>query len=165
VTAGFDKVGEGLTLSSTHFATYQIAAEKALADAIYHAGSEFLAGRAAYSSKEKRRLCRLRELVGRHPFCPDLATVLSLHGHHRAMGAVSGRYRIHITAQARNNGGRSMPIAIGVHSHHASRPDAPELLDMRDVPETEMRTVTMEADLQREEQIMSSGPRSLSVIT
>ena len=29
VTAGFDKVGEGLTLSATHFAGYQEAAEKA----------------------------------------------------------------------------------------------------------------------------------------
>jgi len=38
VTAGFDKVGEGLTLSATHFARYLEAAEKALADAIYHAG-------------------------------------------------------------------------------------------------------------------------------
>jgi hypothetical protein len=40
VTAGFDKVGEGLTLSATHFARYQEAADKALADAIYRAGPE-----------------------------------------------------------------------------------------------------------------------------
>lgn len=38
VTAGFDKVGEGLTLSATHFARYQEAADKALAEAIFHAG-------------------------------------------------------------------------------------------------------------------------------
>ena len=51
-----------------------------------------------------------------------------------------------------------MPIAIGVHNHHDSKPDAPELLDIRDLSETEMRTVTMEADLQREEQINIFGP-------
>jgi hypothetical protein len=32
VTAGFDKVGEGLTLSSTHFAAYQEAAENGCGD-------------------------------------------------------------------------------------------------------------------------------------
>jgi hypothetical protein len=51
-----------------------------------------------------------------------------------------------------------MPIAIGVHNPQASKPDAPELLEMRDLLETEMRTVTMEADLQREEQINVFGP-------
>ncbi len=71
---------------------------------------------------------------------------------------LSGRYRIRITAQARNNGGKSMPIAIGVHSHRDSKPDAPDLLEMRDLSETEMRTVTMVADLQREEQINVFGP-------
>jgi hypothetical protein len=34
VTAGFDKVGTGLTLSAAHFEAYQAAADKALAEAI-----------------------------------------------------------------------------------------------------------------------------------
>jgi len=159
VTAGFDKVGEGLTLSSTHFATYQIAAEKALADAIYHAGSLNFSqdGQRFFKGKEATFADYGNWLEGTH----FVLTSRLFYPYTAIMGPwvpLSGRYRIHITAQARNNGGRSMPIAIGVHSHHASRPDAPELLDLRDVPETEMRTVTMEADLQREEQIHVFGP-------
>ncbi len=64
VTAGFDKVGEGLTLSATHFARYQEAAEKALADAIYHAGVMLLAGWGPFLQGNEKTFTRLWQLGG-----------------------------------------------------------------------------------------------------
>ncbi len=159
VTAGFDKVGEGLTLSATHFARYQEAAEKALADAIYHAGglSYSQDGLKFFKGNEKTFTTYGNWLEDNN----FVLTSQMFYPYTVIMGPwapLSGRYRIRITAQARNNGGKPMPIAIGVHNHHDSKPDAPELLEMRDLAETEMRTVTMEVDLQREEQINIFGP-------
>lgn len=159
VTAGFDKVGEGLTLSATHFARYQEAADKALADAIYHAGGLHYSqdGLKFFKGNEKT-FTNYGNWVEDNNF---VLTSQMFYPYTVIMGPwapLSGRYRIRITAQARNNGGKPTPIAIGVHNHQDSKPDAPELLDMRDLSETEMRTVTMEADLQREEQINIFGP-------
>ena len=159
VTAGFDKVGEGLTLSATHFACYQEAADKALADAIYHAGALNYSqeGQRFFKGNEKTFADYGNWLEGNN----FVLTSQMFYPYTVIMGPwvpLSGRYRVRITAQARNNGGKPMPIAIGVHSHHSSKPDAPELLDWRDLAETEMRTVTMEVDLQREEQINVFGP-------
>lgn len=159
VTAGFDKVGEGLTLSATHFARYQEAAEKALADALAHAGE-------LHYSNDAPKFFKGREktFIDYGNWMEENNLVLTsrlFYPYTAIMGPwapLSGRYRIRITAQARNNGGNPMPVGIGVHSHRASRPDAPELLDWRDLSETEMRTVTMEVDLQREEQIHVFGP-------
>ena len=148
VTAGFDKVGEGLTLSATHFARYQEAAEKALADAIYHAGglSYSQDGLKFFKGNEKTFTTYGNWLEDNN----FVLTSQMFYPYTVIMGPwapLSGRYRIRITAQARNNGGKPMPIAIGVHNHHDSKPDAPELLEMRDLAETEMRTVTMETTI------------------
>ena len=159
VTAGFDKVGEGLTLSATHFARYQEAAEKALAEAIVR-------GSGVRSSEDGARLFQHRKenFTTYGNWVEDDCLVLNslmFYPYTAIMGPraqLSGRYRIRITAQARNNGGKSMPIAIGVHNGQSAKPDGPELLDLRDISETEMRTVTMEADLQRDEQIHVFGP-------
>ena len=159
VTAGFDKVGEGLTLSATHFARYQEAAEKALAEATVHAG-------AMHSSEDGPKLFKhnVKTFTDYGNWLEDNNFVLTsrmFYPYTVIMGPwapFSGRYRIRITAQARNNGGKPMPIAIGIHNHQSSKPDAPELLDMSDVAETEMRTVVMEVELQREEQINIFGP-------
>lgn len=159
VTAGFDKVGEGLTLSATHFVRYQEAADKALADAIFRAGPERFAEDGAQLFK--RREVDFKDYGN---WVEDKRFVLTsqmFYPYKAIMGPwarLSGRYRIQITAQARNNGGKPMPIAIGVHNHRSWKPDAPELLDWRDLSETEMRTVTMEADLQRDEQFNVFGP-------
>jgi len=159
VTAGFDKVGEGLTLSATHFARYQEAAEKALAEAIYHAGGlRYSQDGLKYFKGNEKTFTNYGNWVEGNNF---VLTSQMFYPYTVIMGPwapLGGRYRIRITAQARNNGGKPMPIAIGVHSHQSSKPDAPDLLDMRDLSETEMRTVTMEADLQREEQINIFGP-------
>jgi hypothetical protein len=158
-TGGFDKVGEGLTFSATHFARYQEAAEKALADAVHFAGD-------LHHSSSGSQLFKRNEktFTDYGNWLEDDNFVLTsklFYPYTVIMGPwapLSGRYRIRITAQAKNNGGNPVPIGIGVHNRHASRPDAPELLDWRDLSETEMRTVTMEADLQREEQINVLGP-------
>ncbi|MBA4019497.1 MAG: hypothetical protein C0483_20215 [Pirellula sp.] len=159
VTAGFDKVGEGLTLSATHFARYQEAAETALADAIFHAGSQrYSQDGVSFFKRNEKTFADYGNWKEDDSF---VLTSRMFYPYTVIMGPwapLSGRYRIRITAQARNNGGKPMPIAIGVHNRHASKPDAPELLDWRDLSETEMRTVTMEADLQREEQINVFGP-------
>jgi hypothetical protein len=159
VTAGFDKVGEGLTLSATHFAAYQEAAEKALADAIHHAGVlRFSQDGLKYFKGNEKTFTDYGNWLEDNRF---VLTSRMFYPYSVIMGPwapLSGRYRIRITAQARNNGGKPMPIAIGVHNHRDSKPDAPEMLAMRDLSETEMRTVTMEADLQREEQINIFGP-------
>lgn len=159
VTAGFDKVGEGLTLSATHFARYQEAAEKALAEAIVHAGGLQI-------SEDGPKLFKhnVQNFTTYGNWVEDDCLVVNsrmFYPYTALMGpraALSGRYRIRITAQARNNGGKSMPIAIGVHNGQSAKPDGPEFLDMRDISETEMRTVTMEAELQRDEQIHIFGP-------
>jgi len=159
VTAGFDKVGEGLTLSATHFAGYQEAAEQALADASYHAGvMRFSEDGAHFFKRNEKTFADYGNWVEDSRF---VLTSRMFYPYSVIMGPwapLSGRYRIRITAQARNTGGKSMPIAIGVHSHRDSKPDAPDLLEMRDLSETEMRTVTMEVDLQREEQVNVFGP-------
>ncbi len=154
VTAGFDKVGEGLTLSATHFARYQEAAEKALADAIVHANVLRFSqdGLKYFKGSEKR-------FVDYGNWTEDNNLVLTSQMFYPYAGIMgpaaplSGKYRIRITAQGRNNGGKPLPIAIGVHNRHTAKPDAAELADLRDLSETEMRTVTMEVDLQRDEQI------------
>ncbi len=159
VTAGFDKVGEGLTLSATHFARYQEAAEKALADAIFRAGGlHYSKDGAAYFKGNEKTFTNYGNWVEGDCFVLNSQMFYSYTVIMGPWAPLGGRYRIRITAQARNNGGKPMPIAIGVHNHQSSKPDAPDLLDWRDLSEAEMRTVTMEADLQREEQINVFGP-------
>ena len=159
VTAGFDKVGEGLTLSATHFARYQEAAEKALSEAIMHAGGihSRVDGPTLFKQKQGNFTtygnwvendCLVINSQMFYPYTALMTTRASL----------SGRYRIRITAQARNNGGKSLPIAIGVHNAQSAKPDGPDMLDFRDLSETEMRTVTMEAELQHDDQINIYGP-------
>jgi hypothetical protein len=159
VSAGFDKVGEGLTLSATHFARYQEAAEKALTEAIHHAGAlRFSKDGATYFKGNEKTFTNYGNWVEDTSF---VLTSQMFYPYTVIMGPwapLSGKYRIHITAQARNNGGKPLPIAIGVHNHKASKPDAPDLFEMRDIPEHEKRTVTMEVSLQREEQINIFGP-------
>lgn len=159
VTAGFDKVGEGLTLSATHFARYQEAAEKALADAVFRAGGlHYSKDGAAYFKGNEKTFTNYGNWVEDDCFVLNSQMFYPYTVIMGPWAPLGGRYRVRITAQARNNGGKPMPIAIGVHNHQSSKPDAPELLEIRDLSETEMRTVTMEVELQREEQINVFGP-------
>jgi Protein of unknown function (DUF1592)/Protein of unknown function (DUF1588)/Protein of unknown function (DUF1587)/Protein of unknown function (DUF1585)/Protein of unknown function (DUF1595)/Planctomycete cytochrome C len=159
VTAGFDKVGEGLTLSATHFARYQEAAEKALAEAIVHAGGlRYSQDGLKFFQGNEKTFTTYGNWTEENNF---VLTSQMFYPYTVIMGPrapLGGKYRIRITAQARNNGGKPMPIAIGVHSRSTSKPDAPELSEWRDLSETEMRTVTMEVELQREEHINIFGP-------
>ncbi|MEY4484551.1 MAG: hypothetical protein RL693_2003, partial [Verrucomicrobiota bacterium] len=101
VTAGFDKVGEGLTLSATHFARYQEAAEKALADAIHHAGGLHYSqdGLKFFKGNEKT-FTNYGNWVEDNNF---VLTSQMFYPYTVIMGPrapLSGRYRIRITAQA-----------------------------------------------------------------
>lgn len=161
VTAGFDKVGAGLTLSAVHFEAYQVAANQALDAALPVKQFVPLA-----SSKDGGQLFkdREKELDGHGAFAEDDQLILTSRLFYPYTGVFSpwaprgGRYRVTVTAQARNNGGRSLPIGIGVHDHVAFKPDAPELLDWRDVPEGQPTTVSFEIDLEAEQQVHLFGP-------
>jgi hypothetical protein len=159
LTAGFDKVGEGLTLSAAHFAAYQEAADKALVDAISFADSQrwSVDGPALFKHNPKTFATYGNWTEGED----YVLSSRMFYPYTVIMGPwapLGGRYRVKITAQARNNGGQPLPVALGVHDHRASKPDAPELLDWRDVQEGAMSTVTMEVDLQREQQVHIFGP-------
>lgn len=159
VTAGFDKVGEGLTLSAAHFARYQEAADKALAEAIRHAGGErFSRDGATFFKGNEQTFTNYGNWVEDDQFVLNSQMFYPYTVIMGPWAPQSGRYRIRVTAQARNSGGKLMPIAIGVHNHRASKPDSPDLLELRDLSETEMRTVTVEADLHSEEQFNVFGP-------
>lgn len=158
VTAGFDKVGEGLTLSATHFARYQEAADKALGIAMTHAGAlkfekdgiQFFEGKETMASygnwMEGKNLVLTSRLF--FPYTAILGPWVPL----------SGKYRVSITGQARNNDGKPVPVGIGILRRSGCRPDAPDLLDWRDLTDKEMRTVTMETDIQKDDQIHIFGP-------
>lgn len=161
ITAGFDKVGAGLTLSASHFEGYQAAADKAL-DAAMPA-KHFAPMRFAKTGAELFE-ARKKELDG-HAACVDGdALVLTSRLFYPYTGVFSpwaprgGRYRVTVTAQARNNDGRPLPLGIGVHDHTGFKPDAPDLSDWRDILETEPTTVTFEIDLEAEQQVFLFGP-------
>lgn len=159
VMAGFDKVGEGLTLSGAHFAAYQAAAEKALSLAIerYVVRQSDLTGAAIYKSKEhnfKTWGCWSEgdAFVLATGLNYPYTTILSpsaLHG---------GRYRITFTAQARNSGGRPLPITLGILDPIRARPDAPETNLWFDIPEDEPRTVSAELMLDSRQHVNLFGP-------
>lgn len=161
VTAGFDKVGEGLTMSATHFEGYQAAADKAVTEAMapipFKPLSYSLDGVGVYKTRSDnfRSFGSVVEndlfLLTSRLFYPYTA-ILS------PWAPRGGRYRVRVTAQARNNDGKPVPIGFGVHSHWLYKPDAPELSDWRDIPEDAPRTVTVDIDLMTEQQVHAFGP-------
>ena len=161
VTAGFDKVGEGLTLSASHFEAYQLAADKALAEAIpdkkfvplQHEkdAQEIFNGRSREYSTYGSWLEEDAFILTSRLFYP-YTTILS------PWAPRGGRYRVRVTAQARNNDGKPVPLGIGAHSHWDSKPDAPDLEQWADFPETATRTITTEIDLLAEQSVHIFGP-------
>lgn len=156
---GFDKVGEGLTLSAEHLAAYQEVAEKSLNAAIEHkAGVKWETdGARVFKSREKEFTnwgCWNEGnaiVIGSVLKYPSV-TILT------ARAERSGRYRFTFTAQARNNGGKSLPLAVGVHDWRTMRPGAPETRHWFDIPEGPPRTVTAEFHLDALQHIHLWGP-------
>jgi hypothetical protein len=161
VTEGFDKVGEGLTLSASHFEAYQAAADKALAEAIPEkrfvplqyakdAQGMFAARPNEYSTfgswLEEDAFILTSRLF--YPY----TTILS------PWAPRGGRYRVRVTAQARNNDGKPVPLGIGAHSHWSFKPDAPDLEQWHDFPELATITVTTDIDLLAEQTVHIFGP-------
>jgi hypothetical protein len=159
VTAGFDKVGEGLTLSAAHFAAYQEAAEKALHMAITRGGeikydvdgAKIFNGHAKEftnwgSWQEGEAMVIASQL--NYPYLTILAP----------NSPRSGRFRITFTAQARNNQGKALPVALGILDWRTMRPYAPETSIWFDVPENQPRTVTTELELDALQHVHLFGP-------
>jgi hypothetical protein len=159
VTAGFDKVGAGLTLSSAHFAAYQDAAERALQLAVLRGGvlDSDRDGIALFNARpnEFSRFGGWLEgdamAVASRFFFPYTA----IHGPEAPR---SGRYRITFTASARGNGGKPLPVAIGVEERSRVKPDAPETRLWVDVPEGMPQTVSVELECDRGEYFHLFGP-------
>ena len=159
VTAGFDRVGEGLTLSASHFAAYQDAAEKALNVAIAHSTVlEWEQGGAALFKSKVKEFTNWGSwlegdtmVVASRLFYPGT----SVFGPRTPR---SGRYRVTATAQARNSDGRLMPVAIGILDPLTVKASAPETSLWFDVPEEQPRTVSVELDLEPGQRIHLFGP-------
>ncbi len=160
VTSGFDKVGEGLTLSAAHFAAYQNAAEKALSMAIEHGNvlNDDEDGAAIFNRAKDTYTVWGGWLEGSAMILPSrlLYPNRSLY---TAPAQRSGRYRVTLTAQARNNDGRPMPVAVGIHDFRTPKPgDAPDTQAWFDVTEDQPRTVTTELELDARQQVHVFGP-------
>jgi hypothetical protein len=160
VTAGFDKVGEGLTLSAAHFEAYQAAADKALTEAMamipFTPLAYSLDGKGLYATStffdQRGGLLEGDVFVVASRLDYPYAAIMS------PWVPRGGRYRVRVTAQGRNNNGKPLPVGFGVHSHWRYTPDVPDLQDWRDVPEDAPRTVTAELDLLAEQQVHVFGP-------
>ena len=160
VTAGFDKVGDGLTLSAAHFAAYQAAADKSLNMAINrgamvnwdeNGATIFNRDPKAYTGWGAWLEGTMMVLPSRMHF-----PYLSIFGP-KAMR--SGRYRITYTAQARGNDGKPLPVALGIHDNRAPKPgDNPDISQWFDVTEEKPRTVTTELDFDAQQQVHLFGP-------
>lgn len=157
---GFDKVGSGLTLSIAHFEAYQLAADKALAEAIpdkkyaplrYSRNAhEMFAGR---PNEYSNYGCWLEDdafILTSRLFYP-YTTILS------PWAPRGGRYRVRVTAQARNSDSGELPLGIGAHSHWMFKPDAPQVGQLYDFSELATSTITTEIDLQAEQSVHIFG--------
>lgn len=160
VTAGFDKVGAGLSLSAAHLEAYQAAADKALTEAMamipFSPLTYSLDGPGIYKTStffnQRGGLLENDLFVVASRLDYPYAAIMS------PWVPRGGRYRVRVTAQGKNNNGKPLPVGFGVHSHWLYKPDAPELEDCRDVPEDAPRTVTAELDLTAEQQAHVFGP-------
>jgi hypothetical protein len=159
VTAGFDRVGVGLTLSAAHFAAYQEAAEKALNVAITRSsvleweqnGAELFQSKVKDFTNWGSWLEGDTMVVASRLNYPGTAVL-------GPRTPRSGRYRVTATAQARNNDGRLMPVAIGILDPLTVKANAPETSLWFDVPEEQPRTVSVELDLEPGQRIHLFGP-------
>ena len=159
VTDGFDKVGDGLTLSAAHFAAYQEAAEKALTMAITRGGEidHDVTGAKIFTGRSK-------EFTNWGSWQEDDAMVIASQLNYPYLSILapnsprSGRFRITLTAQARNNGGKPLPVALGILDWRTMRPYAPETSQWFDIPEDQPRTVTTELDLDASQHTHLFGP-------
>lgn len=160
VTAGFDKVGEGLTLSAAHFAAYQAAAEKALSMAIERGAVINMNedGAALFARDEKTFTGWGNWLEG-----DTMVLTSRILYPNRSVYSVpaqrGGRYRVTVTLQARNNGGRPLPASLGIHDVRAPKSsDNPDTVLWIDAAEDQPRTVMTELELDARQQVHLFGP-------
>lgn len=160
VTAGFDKVGEGLTLSAAHFTAYQAGAEKALNTAIQSGATlhEDEDGPGVFN-RAKDTFTVWGGWVEGNVLVLTSRLLYPNRSVYSAPAQRSGRYRVTVTVQARNNGGRPLPVAIGIHDSRSPKPsDTPDTRLWVDVTEEKPRTITTELDLDAHQQVHLFGP-------
>ena len=160
VTSGFDKVGEGLTLSAAHFAAYQNAADKALSMAIERGNvlNENEDGEALFL-RTKDTFTHWGGWLEGHAMILPSRLLYPNRLVYTLPAQRSGRYRVTVTARARNNNGRPLPVALGIHDSRAPKPgDAPDTQVWFDVTEDRDRTFTTEMDLDARQQVHLFGP-------
>ena len=160
ITAGFDRVGEGLTLSAAHFAAYQSAADRALQMALEQGK---ILDQNESGNDVFQRAKDTFTVWGGWVEGDTLVLPSRLLYPNRSLFTVpaprSGRYRVTLTAQARHNNGQPLPVAIGIHDPRAPKPsDAPDTRQLFDVTEDQPRTVITELDLDTKHQVHLFGP-------
>ncbi len=159
LTAGFDKVGEGLSFSPVHFARYQDAVEKALTDAIPDKpytplkvamnGSQIMKGNPETFAKMG---CWIKDdafVMPSNLFFPYTAVKTQKMPR-------TGRYRFTVTACGLHTNSRPFPVGFSILRPN-SLPDAPEVIAWKDVPPDEFGTVTVELTLSAGEQCVLTG--------
>ena len=160
-TDGFDKVGAGLTLSASHFEAYQLAADKALAEAMPERGFAPL-----IYAKDAHGMFNVRpnEYATYGSWLEEDAFILTSRLFYPYTTILSpwaprgGRYRVRVTAQGRNSESGVVPLGIGAHSHWLFKPDAPDLQQCLDFSEVATSTITTEIDLKAEQSVHIFGP-------
>ena len=158
-TAGFQKVSEGLSLSSVHFARYQEAADKALSDVIptkpFSAlkvdmdGAKIMKGNPKTFTDMGCWLNGDAFVMPSNLFYPYTAVRLQ-------RSPRGGRYRFHVTASGLHTQGRPLPIAFNI-LRDSSLPDAPDAAAWYDLPAEEPITITTELSLKSGESFAVFG--------
>jgi hypothetical protein len=160
-TAGFHNVSQGLSFSAVHFARYQEAAEKAIADAIPTrpftplrtriAGANILKDRDKDKNIARWGLRRQGEdfIMASNLFFPYTAVTLP-------RAPRSGRYRYEIEAYGLHTEGRPLPLAVAIRKD-SSLPDAPEAAAWHDLPADTPATVSSELTLHAGENLALFG--------
>jgi hypothetical protein len=158
-TAGFHKVGQGLSFSATHFARYQEAAEKALADAIparpFTPLKTKIPGSSILKNADKNQarwgLWRNGEdiVLSSNLFFPYTAVRMP-------RAPRSGRYRTEVEAYGLRTQGRPLPLALAIQ-RDSSLPDAPEAVAWHDVPPDASETVASEVTLRSGDHLVVYG--------
>lgn len=158
-TEGFQKVSEGLSLSSVHFVRYQEAAEKALSEVIpsrpFTPLKAQLDGPKIMKGNPKTfegMGCWLKGdafVMPSNLFYPYTTVRLQ-------RAPRTGRYRLKVTASALHTQGRPLPMAFNI-LRDTSLPDAPDAVAWHDLPPEEFRTVTSELSLKAGESFAIFG--------
>ena len=157
---GFDTVSTALGISPSHLVSYQHAADAALAEALTTTNDQTV--REKFTGREwfDRELKAGRKNVPRGAVAEgETAVLLRQTPQHWELNVMpqreytrAGLYRVRLTAQARNTGGRPLPVRFGWEWMLAST-QLTHIIGYRDVPADKPTTIEVLMD------VPSAGPR------